>query len=204
MQTKVYGLESDKEVMKLLNVLGPLLLALFLANCSIDVSIDDVTADDFLKSTILATSRGIGDGQTSATIVVLLKNSDNSTIASYKPQFDFVDNSGSNVNAVGITYSDCTASNGQGISTCTFKSISVGGRRVAFNNIVIELVGEIYFDAPSRNGTFLQVVSSGQIDEDANGYTVTTHTGSPFAGLKQDVNGWTIMTNTTGGITPVD
>lgn len=190
--------------MKLLNVLGPLLLALSLANCSIDVSIDDITADDFLKSTILATSRGIGDGQTSATLVVLLKNSDDSVVTAYKPRFDFIDNGGSSVNAVGITYSDCSESNAQGISTCVFKSISVGARRVAFNNIVIELIGEVYFDAPSRNGTFLQIVSSGQIDQDANGYAVTSHMGSPFAGLKQEVNGWTVFTNTTGGITPVD
>lgn len=190
--------------MKLLNVLGPLLLALLLANCSIDVSIDDITADDFLKSTILATSRGIGDGQTSATIVVLLKNSDDSVVRDYKPRFDFVDNGGSNISANGITYSDCSPSNAQGISTCTFKSISVGARRVMFNNIVVELVGEIYFDAPSRNGTFLQLVNAGQIDEDANGYTVTSSLGHPFAGMKQEVNGWTIFTNTTGGITPVD
>ncbi len=190
--------------MKLLNVLGPLLLALLLANCSIDVSIDDITADDFLKSTILATSRGIGDGQTSATLVVLLKNSNGSVVSSYKPNFDFVDNSGSSVNAVGITFSDCSVSNAQGISTCTFKSIQVGARRVAFNNIAIQLFGEIYFDAPSRNGTFQQVVNSGQIDQDANGYTVTSHTGSIFAGLKQDVNGWTVFTNTTGSITPIE
>ncbi len=195
--------------MKLLNVLGPILLALLLANCSIDVSIDDVTADDFLKSTILATSRGIGDGQTSATLVVLLKNSDSSVIPNYKPNFEFIDNSGSSVNAVGITYSDCSASNAQGISTCTFKSIQVGARRIAFNNIVVDLVGEIYFDAPSRSGTFLQIVNAGQIDQDANGYSVTSHIGSPFAGLKQEIpvgggDSWTVFTNTTGGITPVD
>jgi hypothetical protein len=189
--------------MKMWNVLAPLLFALSLANCSIDVSVEDITAPDFLKSTILATSRGIGDGQTSATVVVLLKNADDSVVTNYKPNFDFVDNSGSNVAAVGITFSDCSMTNSQGISTCTFKSIQVGARRVAFNNIVINLVGEIFFDAPSRKGIFTQVVSSAQVDKDANGHTVTTSVGAPCAGLKQEVNGWTLFTNTTGGITPI-
>lgn len=190
--------------MKTLHVLRALALVLLLANCSIDVAIEDVTADDFLKSTILATSRGVGDGQTSATVVVLLKNSDDSVIANYKPQFDFVDNNGSQISGNGITFSDCVPTNAQGISTCTFKSIAVGVKRVMFNNIVIELIGEVFFDPPSRKGTFLQVVSSGQIDQDAGGYTVTSQIGAPFAGLKQEVNGYTIFTNTTGDITPAE
>jgi hypothetical protein len=204
LQAKVYRPESDKYTMKLLNVLSPLMLALMLANCSIDVSIEDMVGDDFLKSTILATSRGVGDGQTSATVVILLKNSDDSVVANYKPEFDFVDNGGSTVSGNGITFSDCVPTNDQGISTCTFRSIQVGARRVMFNNIAVELIGEVFFDAPSRNGTFFQVLSSGQIDQDASGYTVTSQIGAPFAGLKQEASGYTIMTNTTAGITPVD
>lgn len=190
--------------MKLWNVLRFILLTLLLTNCSIDVSIEDITADDFLKSTILATSRGIGDGQTSATVVVLLKNSDDSLVVNYKPQFNFVDNGGSQVTGNGITYSDCMSTNSQGVSTCTFKSITVGAKRVLFNNIAIELIGEIFFDPPSRNGTFVQIVSSSQIDENAGGYSVTSHVGTPFSGLKQTVNDYIIYTNTTGGITPLE
>ncbi len=190
--------------MKLLNVLVPLVLALFLANCSIDVAIEDITGDDFLKSTILATSRGVGDGQTSATVVVLLKNSDDSTVTDYKPAFNFVDNTGSAITGNGITFSNCSVSNSQGISTCSFKSIEVGARRVLFNNIIVELVGEVFFDAPSRKGTFTQIVNAGQIDQDASGYSVTSFIGAPFKGLKQEVNGYVIFTNTTGGITPIE
>jgi hypothetical protein len=191
--------------MKSLNVLAPLLLALFLANCSIDVSIEDDTGgNDFLKSSILSTSRGIGDGQTGATVVIILKNSDSSVVKNYEPNFSFVDNSGSTVTDSGITFSSCTKSNAQGISICTFKSIQVGGKKVSFKNIVVELISSLYFDAPSRNGTFLQIVSSAQIDQDAGGYSVTSHTGAPFAGLKQEVNGYIIYTNTTEGITPPD
>lgn len=201
---KVWVPDSDKLDMKLLNVFVPLLLALFLANCSIDVAIDDLTADDFLKSTILATSRGVGDGQTSASVVVLLKNSDDSFVSGYEPQFNFIDNSGSTVSGNGITFSECTMSDSKGVSTCTFRSIQVGARKVAFNNIVIELVGNVFFDPPSRNGTFTQVVNAGQIDQDASGYSVTSYIGAPFAGMKQEVNGYMIFTNTTGGITPVE
>jgi hypothetical protein len=180
-------------------------MALLLANCSIDVSIDDITPDDFLKSTVLATSRGVGDGQTSATVVVLLKNSDDSVVTGYKPEFSFVDNNGSQVSGNGITFSDCSMTNDQGISTCTFKSIIVGARRISFINIVITLFGDVYFDAPSRKGTFTQVLSSAQVDQDAGGYSVTSQIGSPFAGLKQELSGgWIIYTNTTGGITPSD
>lgn len=191
--------------MRLLNVALPLLLALFLANCSIDIAIDDVTADDFLKSTILATSRGIGDGQTSATVVVLLKNSDDSIVSGYKPNFDFINNGGSTVAGNGITYSDCAPSNTQGISTCTFKSIEVGPQRILFNNIVVELVGEVFFEAPSRNGVFSQVLNSAQVDQVAAGYVVTSQVGAPFKGMVHEDDqgrGYTIYTNTTGGITP--
>lgn len=187
----------------MLNVLSALLLALLLANCSIDVSIDDITADDFLKSSILATSRGVGDGQTSATVVVLLKNSDGSLVQNYQPKFAFIDNSGSSVSGSGITYSSCTTSNSQGIATCTFKSIQVGPRRVMFNNVVVQLIADVFFDPPSRSGTFLQIVNAGQIDQDAAGYTVTSHVGAAFTGMKQEVGGWVIFTNTTGAITPV-
>ncbi len=188
--------------MKLLNVLVPLILALFLANCSIDVSIDDISADDFLKSTILATSRGIGDGQTSATVVILLKNSDDSIIAGYTPNFSFINNGGSSISANGITYSACSTTNNQGISTCTFKSIESGSQQILFNNIAVELVGEVFFEAPSRNGIFTQILSSAQLDQVASGYIVTSQIGAPFPGLVQKVSGYTIFTNTTGGITP--
>ena len=175
-----------------------------LANCSIDVAIDDVTPNDFLRSTILATSRGVGDGQTSAQVILLLKNSDDSLVVGYKPSFDFVDNGGSSIEENGVTFFECTVSNDEGISTCVIKSIVVGAKRLLFNNITIDLVGEVFFDPPDRGGTFLRVVSSGQIDQNAGGYSVTSHVGSPFSGLKQEVNGYTVFTNTTGGITPVE
>lgn len=190
--------------MKHLNVFALLLISFIATNCSIDVSVEDITANDFLQSTILATSRGVGDGQTSASIVLLLKNSDGSIVANFEPSFDFVDNNGSAVQGNGITFFECSVSNEQGISTCVLRSVIVGARRLSFNNILVELIGEVYFDPPSRNGTFLQVVSSGQIDQDAGGYAVTSHLGTPFTGLMQEASGYTIFTNTTGGFTPVE
>lgn len=190
--------------MKLRNVLAPLLLGLLLANCSIDVSIEDITGNDFAKSSVLATSRGVGDGQTSASIVIVLKNSDGSLVTNYQPAFDFIDNNGSSYQGNGITFSQCGTSDDQGIVTCTVRSITVGVRRLLFNNIIIDLVGEIYFDPPDRDGTFFQVVSSGQVNKNAGGYSVTSHVGTAFSGLKQESNGYTIFSSTTGGITPVD
>lgn len=190
--------------MRILNVASLLLLSFFITNCSLDVSIEDMVADDFLKSSILATTRGVGDGQTSATVVLLLKNSDDSLVTNYTPDFHFVDNGGSNIGASGITYSACSATNQQGVSTCSFKSIEVGARRVMFNNIVIDLVGTVFFDPPSRNGTFLQIVNSGQIDENAGGYAVTSHVGSIFTGIVHSASGYTVITNSTAGITPVE
>lgn len=183
-------------------------------NCSIDVSIEDITGNDFFKTTILSTSRGIGDGQTNATAVVLLKNADGSVIPNYRPSFEFVDNSGSSVQGSAITFSECSVSNEQGISVCIIRSISVGSLTLSFNNVKVELFGQVYFDPPSRDGTFFQVVNSGQIDQNAGGYSVTSYTGSPFSlpsssgapysGMMQKVNGYTIFTNTTGGMTPVE
>jgi len=189
--------------MNIRNVLVYLFLPLLIANCSIDVSIDDLTQNDFLKSTILATSRGVGDGQTSATVVVLLRNSNGDVITDYKPSFTFMDNSGSSINAEGITYSACEKTNSQGIATCRIKAIIVGMRRVMFNNVIIELAGEVFFDPPSRQVGFGQIVSSGQIDMSASGYSVTSHTGTITKGLIHEVDGYTIFTHTTGGITPI-
>ena len=188
--------------MKLRNVLAPIVMLFALANCSIDVDIDDITPDDFLKSTILATSRGVGDGQTQASIVILLKNSNGSVVTNYQPTFNFIDNGGSSIGESGITHSECSLSNENGITTCTVRSVVVGIRRVLFNNIAIDLVGEIFFDPPDRDGTFTQILNASQIDQNAGGYSVTSQIGAPFAGLKQEVDGYVIFTNTTGGITP--
>ncbi len=190
--------------MNIRNVFIYLTLPLLVANCSIDVSIDDLTQNDFLKSTILATSRGVGDGQTSATVVVLLRNSSGEVVTNYEPTFTFIDNSGSSYNAEGITYSSCEKTNSLGIATCRIKAVIVGMRRLIFNNVVIELSGEVFFDPPTRRSSFGQIVSSGQIDMNANGYSVTSHTGTITKGLKHEVDGYTIFTHTTGGITPLE
>lgn len=190
--------------MNIRNVLVYLFLPLLAANCSIDVSIDDLTQNDFLKSKVLATSRGIGDGQTSATVVVLLRNSNGEVISNYEPSFNFIDNSGSSSNAEGITYTACEKSNNQGIATCRIKAIIVGMRRVVFNNVVVDLDSEVFFDPPTRQASFGQIVSSAQIDMNANGYSVTSYTGNITKGLKHEVDGYTIFTHTTGGITPLE
>lgn len=190
--------------MKLLSVTTWLFTALFVANCSIDVSIDDISPNDFLKSSILATSRGVGDGQTDATVAILLKNSDGSLVTNYRPTFNFIDNNGSTASGSGITFSECSISSAEGISTCVIRSVLVGTRRILFNNISIDLVGDVFFDPPEHEGTFLQVVSSAQINVDASGYSVTSHTGNAFSGLKQEVNGYTIFINTTDSITPIE
>lgn len=190
--------------MKFLNVLVPILLALSLANCSIDVSVDQVTANDFMGSTILATSRGVGDGQVSASITVLLKNADGSIITGHKPDFVFIDNNGSAYTGNGITYSECSLSNSQGISTCTIRAITVGARKLMFSNIIIELFGQVYFDPPNRSGNFFQVLNSAQLDMTAGGYSVTSQVGAPFPGMVHEANGYTVYTNTTAGITPTE
>ena len=190
--------------MKFVNVLVPLLFLALLANCSLDIAIEDVRANDFAKSSILSTSRGVGDGLTGATITVLLKNSDNTVVVGHKPEFDFINESGSAYEGEGITYVECTNSNNLGISNCMIKAITVGSKKVLFNNILIELFSDVYFDPPERNGTFMQIVSSAQIKQDADGYSVTSHTGVPFTGLRQDEGGYIIYTSTTGSITPTE
>ena len=175
---------------------------IFLANCSLDIAIEDVGANDFAKSSILSTTRGVGDGVTGAIVVVLLKNTNGTIVVGHLPEFDFLDESGLSFEGEGITFSDCTRSNGEGISTCIIKSIVVGSKKLAFNNVMIELAGDIFFDPPARNGTFTQIVASAQVKQDAEGYSVTSHTGTAFSGLRQEASGYTIFTSTTNAITP--
>ena len=177
---------------------------LLLANCSLDISIDDVSTMDFAHSTILSTTRGVGDGTTSAVVVVLLKNSDDTAVVSHEPELKLVDSNNQSLDFTneGVTDIKCSKSDNDGISTCTIKSITVGSKRIGFFNIIIELFGEVYFDPPERNGTFMQIVSSAQIKQDAEGYSVTSHTGTAFSGLRQVESGYTIYTSTTGSITP--
>lgn len=190
--------------MGLSKVIAAFTTGLLLSGCSIDVSIEDITGNDFLKSTILATSRGVGDGQTSATVVVLLKNSTGKLVTNYKPSFVFIDNNGSSYTGNGITYSDCTSSNAQGISTCVIRSITIGPRKLLFNNIIIELSGVVYFDPPSRKGTFLQVVGFASANKVVNGYVTQSFGGTHLQEIIQEANDYTVFTNTTAGITPIE
>ncbi|MCJ8276888.1 MAG: hypothetical protein MJK18_08605 [Bdellovibrionales bacterium] len=187
--------------MKKLNVLLPIFL-LLLANCSLDIAIDDIAADDFADSSILSTSRGVGDGITSATVTLLLKNSNGTVVVDHIPDLAFINGDGQSFQDEGVTFVDCTKSNDEGISTCLIKSITIGKKRIGFMNLIVDLFGDIYFDPPERNGTFMQIVASAQVKQDADGYSVTSHTGAPLTGLRQEESGYTIFTSTTGSITP--
>ncbi|MCB0377997.1 MAG: hypothetical protein KDD33_05850 [Bdellovibrionales bacterium] len=185
--------------MRVLNVAYKLLLLVLLANCSIDVAVEDLKGNDFLRSSVVSNSRGIGDGVTAAVVVIELRNSDDSLVTGHTPDLSLA-----NTGSSGITYYSCTPSDQLGLSTCTIKAIIVGVKTIVFNNIEIGLSSDIFFDPPKRDGNFFQLISAGAVMEDASGYSVTTQLGSPYEGLKQEVDGYQIYISTTGAITPTE
>lgn len=182
--------------MKLVRILTSTLFALGLANCSLEIGVEDLTDNiDFLKSSVISETVGVADGINELVVTVELRNSDDSLVVDHTPSLELI--SGSSVTLVG-----CTTSNSLGISVCRLKSSLAGTKTISFANILIELTEEVVFTPPSRNGTFLQIVSAAQNKVNASGYTVTTHLGAPIHGLHQEPSGYEVFTSTTGAITP--
>jgi len=173
--------------------------ALLLANCSLDISVEDISSsgDDFLKSSVLSQTEGISDGLTDLLLTLELRNSDDTLVAGYTPSFEII-------NGSGATFVGCSVSNENGISVCRFRATISGTKTVAVLDLPIEITEEIVFKAPERSGTFMQIVSSAQNNVDAGGYKVTSHIGAPVQGLRQKVDGYEIFTSTTGAITPTE
>ena len=179
-----------------MRILTSTLFALLLTNCSLEIGVEDLTDTiDFLKSSVISETVGIADGINEPVVTVELRNSDDSLVADHTPTLDLI--SGDGVTLVG-----CTPSNSLGITVCRLKSNLAGTKTISFGNILIDLSEDVVFDPPSRNGTFLQVLSAAQNNINASGYTVTTQLGAPAQGLNQMAGGYEVFTSTTGAITP--
>ena len=188
--------------MKLVRILTSLGLALLLANCSMDIAIEDISGPDFLKSKVLSSTTGIADGVSDLVVNVELRNSNDTLVVGHIPTIDLLSGNG-------ITLLDCTASNDNGISTCRLRSTIPGIATISIENIPIELDHDVKFDPPARDGTFIQIVASAQnnqptTDAGNGSYSVTSQIGPAISGQFQEVDGYQIYINTTGAITPTE
>ena len=100
----------------------------------------------------------------------------------YKPDFDF---QGAQNRHQGLTFSNCTLTDDQGFSTCTFRSITPGSRQLVFNDLPVDLSSEVIFDPlGNRNSTFFNVVSGALVNQTTsppNGnYRVSAYVGKAF------------------------
>ena len=196
--TKVLKFPDEDTEYRFMNFTRMLILSLWvllLANCSLEIGIEDLSGPDFLKSSVVSETVGIADGVNELVVTVELRNSDDTLVVGHTPILSLL--SGDSVTLVG-----CTVSNDNGLSVCRLKSSIVGVKTIAFGNIKIDLTEDVVFDPPSRNGTFQQVLSAAQNNVNASGYSVTSQLGAPMQGLRDTPSSYEVFTSTTGAITP--
>lgn len=115
-------------------------------------SLTKIGINDFLKTEFIASAPAPADGVSSVVVGLQLKNSDNSPVPAYKPQFE-VTSGGSIINP------GCTTSDNNGISACIVRSIEPGVKTLQLTNAKVGLKQNVTFTAPSGARSIL--LSSG-------------------------------------------
>ena len=125
------------------NRLGFLMLGLSFillsSSCSLKGQISKIAGNnDFKKTEIIASDIGIADGSDDLVVAVHLKNSDNSAVAAYRPEYDIVSGSVSYKGA-------CTTSSNDGISVCILRATQPGTKRLRLKNAYVGKEKDVLF-----------------------------------------------------------
>jgi hypothetical protein len=101
---------------------------------------------DFEKTEIIASDIGIADGSDELIVAVQLKNSDNSVVSEYRPEYDIVQGT--------VAFKGpCTASTDMGISVCILKAIQPGTKKLRLLNAKVGLEKEVLFALRGTSST---------------------------------------------------
>jgi hypothetical protein len=106
-----------------------------------DLSLTNLSSQisaDFAKTEIITNGPAIADGLSELTVAVQLKNSDNSPVADYRPEYEVVSGSG-------VIKNDCTKSLNNGLSYCLLKATIGGLKRIRLTNAKVGLESMLQF-----------------------------------------------------------
>jgi hypothetical protein len=123
-------------------VFGLALIALS-AGCGLQGQVKRIGKVDFEKTEIIASDIAIADGQDDLVVAVHLKNSNNSVVPNYKPEYEITSGSG-------VIASPCTTSSSDGISVCILRAVTPGSKRLALKNAKVGLAKDVMF---AKRGT---------------------------------------------------
>ncbi|MGE0632525.1 MAG: hypothetical protein AB7O96_08965 [Pseudobdellovibrionaceae bacterium] len=175
----------------------------FVSACGkVEMGVEDIkpsteTADDFLKSEILATGPGIADGVSELVVVVRLMNENLSVIKGFRPNYDIVSGDG-------VIKTNCTESDQNGVAVCVLKSTIPGKKMFKVVNIEkVVLSKEFQFD-PKPAGEAFGFVAGGKTITSSSGWKVQAAVGQELSNIKASSNadgsGWKMFGTIQGNI----
>lgn len=157
------------------------IVSFFLVSCNINTSVEGTggkvveSINDFEKTEIISGGPAKADGSSELLLGIHLKNSDNSSVPSYRPQYEIQGNPGVNAG-------DCTSSDNNGISACVLTSTVPGSFAFVLTNAKVGLTKTLVF-SPVLGHEKLSIVSGGLVNAStAQGSKVQVTLGQPLAG----------------------
>ena len=164
--------------------LAALMISLLSASGCVKISgsLTKIGLNDFLKTEFIASAPAPADGVSSVLVGLQLKNSDNSAVPAYRPEFESV-SGGSIINP------GCTTSDKNGISACMVKSIEPGVKTLVLTNAKVGLKQSVTFTAPT--GARSIILSSGSTvpATTSAGSKLTISFGKAFKASRQVTSG---------------
>lgn len=148
---------------------------------------------DFLKTEILIGTPGIADGTSEMVIAIHLKNSDNTSVAEFRPTYTIA-------SGTGVTPGKCSVSDSNGISACVLKATQPGKKLIKLTNAKVGLEKEVVFENSVKSGRILGLVSgSKQNLTTPDGYKGEVSFGDSAKGISfKTSGGYKVMISTQG------
>ncbi len=136
-----------------------------------------------MKTEIIASSEAPADGAAELGIIIQLKNSDNSSVADYKPTYEIVSGSG-------VVARECTTSDNNGFSACILKATQPGKKRLRLTNALVGLEREIEFLNAARSGRLIGLApGASALSTTPSGATVEFSVGEAIQGVRSQTQG---------------
>ncbi len=106
---------------------------------------------DFKNTEIIANGPIAADGSSELSVIIHLKNSDNSSVPGYRPTYQVT-------SSVGVSAGECTQSDNNGISVCILKSTQAGAKVMRLTNALVGLEHALEFLPSKKAGRLIGLV----------------------------------------------
>lgn len=132
---------------------------------------------DFARTEILVSGSAPADGISGLGVVIHLKNSDNTPVSNYKPEYQVVA-------GVGVLPGECSTSDSNGVSACAVRATQAGTKTVRLVNAKVGLEKNLSFVPPVYSSSRLSLGDGGIRSSTASGYTVKTTAAVTVTGVQ--------------------